>query len=368
MNILIACDSFKDALGAQAVCQAVERGLRGAKPGWATRIFPLSDGGEGMAEVLDFHLGLHQRAVTVHDPRLRAIAATYGLSADGSTAFVEMAQAAGLQRLPPHERNPLDTSTYGVGELLADAIRQGVRHVVLGIGGSATNDLGTGMAAALGWQFLDEHRQPVPPCGRTLGLIRHVLPPRQPIYAGVDIEVICDVTNPLTGTTGAAQVYARQKGADAPGIERLEAGALRFLETIGDDPVDPNRPGAGAAGGLGFGAQFFLKATLRPGIETLMDLTGFDRHLAWADLVLTGEGRLDGQTARGKLVAGIAARARPKPVIALCGALAASPADVRALGLKAAFSIAQGPCTLAEALAGTAANLESTAFHLAEVL
>ena len=368
MNILIACDSFKDALDAHAVCLAVERGLHLADPGFQTRVFPLSDGGEGMADVLRFHLGLQMREITVHDPLYRKISAQYGMSADGTVAFLEMAQAAGLQLLTPDERNPLNTSTYGVGEMIADALQKGARRIVLGIGGSATHDLGTGMAAALGWRFLDENRRPVLLTGRSLMHIRHVLPPENPVYAGAIFEVICDVKNPLTGSTGAAYVYARQKGADDAGIDWLEAGARQFVALLPPKAVHPDQAGAGAAGGLGFGALFFLNATLKPGIDTILDLTDFDRQLAWADVVFTGEGKIDQQTAQGKLIAGIAARARPKEVVALCGALAASPAVVRELGLYAAFSIAQKPCSLAEALARTAEDLEATAFQVGRLL
>lgn len=379
MNILIACDSFKDALDAQGVCSAIERGLQHSGSPVQTRICPLSDGGEGMAAVLRFHLGLQPRTVEVSDPLFRPIPAQYNLSTDGAIAFIEMAQAAGLPLLRPEERNPLHTTTFGVGELISDALAQGARRIVLGIGGSATNDLGIGMAAALGWQFLNAEGQPVQPVGGQLEQIRHVVPPTLPSYTGVAFEVICDVQNPLVGPQGAAHTYARQKGAGEADIEKLEQGALHFTALlsptpdiampIGDRQYSTRQYSMfGAAGGLGFGLRYFLGARLRPGIETMMDLIHFDRQLSWADVVITGEGRIDAQTAQGKLVAGIVARARPKKVIALCGALAASPAELDALGLWAAFSIAQGPGTLESALAATASHLENTAFQVGRLL
>ena len=368
MNILIACDSFKDALDSLSVCQAVERGLKRADPRFNTRIFPLSDGGEGMAAVLGFHLGLQARQLLVHDPLGSKISATYSLSRDGKIAFIEMAQAAGLQLLSLTQRNPLKTNTLGVGELIADALQQGAQRIVLGIGGSATNDLGTGMAQALGWRFWDANGEAVFPNGENLGKIKSVTAPASPIFSNVVFEVICDVKNPLLGETGAARTYARQKGASDTDIETLEAGAQHFLAGIGAAAAQASAPGMGAAGGLGFGASYFLQAALRPGIEAMMDLTQFDAQLAWADLVFTGEGKIDGQTAQGKLIAGIVARAHPKKVIALCGALEAPPETLEAIGLWSAFSITPHPYTLADALEGTGQNLERLGFQVGRLV
>lgn len=384
MHVLIACDSFKDALDAHSVCSSIERGLQRSSSSLQTRICPLSDGGEGMVAVLRFHLGLQPRTVTVCDPLFRKIPAQYNVSPDGTVAFIEMAQAAGLPLLQTEARNPLHTTTFGVGELIQDALSQGARRIVLGIGGSATNDLGIGMAAALGWQFFDAAGLPVRPVGGQLGQIRQVVPPALPVYKDVVFEAICDVQNPLTGPQGAARTYARQKGASEADIAQLEQGALDFTSLLSTPTSDIRHPKSdiveglpigdrqhsmfGAAGGLGFGLHYFLGARLRPGIETMMDLIDFDRQLAWADVIITGEGRIDAQTAQGKLVAGIVTRARPKKVIAFCGALAASPAELDALGVWAAFSIAQGPGTLETALAATASHLESTAFQVGRLL
>jgi glycerate 2-kinase len=371
MNLLIACDSFKDALDAPSVCKAIEKGLRAANTVFETRIFPLADGGEGVLDILDFHLGLQKITISVHDPLMRPIMASYSLSRDGHTAFIEMAQAAGLQRLRPEERNPLKTTTFGVGEMILHALNQGVKHIVLGIGGSATNDLGIGMVAAMGWQFLDGNDKLLSPIGENLMYIHKVIPPQYPsvfLEKNIQFEVMCDVKNPLLGKNGAAHIYSAQKGADNKAIELLEKGASHFCLKLKNADILAETQGAGAAGGLGFGALFFLDAHIKSGIETLMDLTNFDGQVSWADMVFTGEGRLDNQTAHGKLIAGILARAHHKPVIALCGDLAATPQYIQDLGLKAAFSINPKPCTLHEALANTAINLEKTAFNIGRLL
>ena len=376
MNILIACDSFKDALDAPSVCRAIERGLHIADPSVSTRIFPLADGGEGLSDILNFHLGLKTIEVKVHDPLFRKIKAIYNISMDGTTAFIEMAQAAGLQLLTPEERNPLKTTTFGVGEMITDALKKDVKRIVIGIGGSATNDLGIGMAAALGWQFFDKNGEKLLGIGGDLGKIemitspsrlhRDFVPQQNKMEKDIIFEVMCDVKNPLLGKTGAAHVYSRQKGASDADIEVLENGAVNFCKVSNCPKVEIE--GAGAAGGLGFGAFFFLNAIIKSGINALMDLTNFDKEVEWADVIFTGEGRLDSQTAHGKLIAGIVSRARQKPVIALCGALDAPPQYLKDLGLKAAFSIAQKPCSLREALATTAENLEKTAYHVGRLV
>ncbi len=375
MNILIACDSFKDALDAPTVCRAIERGLTLANPQIVTQIFPLSDGGEGMSDILNYHLGLKTIEITVNNPLFRKIKARYSITEDASTAFIEMAEAAGLQLLIHQERNPLKTTTFGVGEMIQDALTKGAKRIILGIGGSATNDGGMGMAAALGWQFLDKNGKKLAAIGENLIKIEKIVPPLQwDTFApegkskGIMVEVMSDVKNPLFGKTGSSHMYARQKGANDTDIETLEKGIIKLWKVSNASKSVAETAGAGAAGGLGFGTLIFLNAIIQSGIDIMMDLTEFDKQVAWADVIVTGEGRLDNQTAHGKLIAGIISRAQGKPVVALCGALEMTPQYVRELGLKAAFSIAQKPCSLPEALTMTAENLEKTAFNVGQLL
>jgi glycerate kinase len=363
MNILVACDSFKDALSADGVCRAIAAGLRKRHPEAVITEMPLSDGGEGLLDVLREPLGLDWVERQVRDPLGRMVMGRYGLSADG-TCVVEMAEASGLQRLALAERDPLKASTFGTGELLADARARGARRAILAIGGSATNDAGIGAAAALGWKFRDTSGTELPPDGGHLAQIATIVPAPPPFES---MEVLCDVTNPLFGPTGAAWIYGRQTGGTDETLTQLDAGlkhvaALVALQ-LGRDVAQT--PGAGAAGGLGFGAMAFFGATLRRGIEIVLDLTGFDAAARAADLIITGEGHLDGQSAQGKLIQGLCGRAQGKPVIALCGKLSATPEQVAAIGLKAAYSINAEERPLDEMLAATAVNLERTAATLA---
>lgn len=371
MRILIATDAFKDALSAPEVCSAIARGIRRAMPDAELHSFPMADGGEGTAQVLTMQSSGQAIHYTVHDPLFRSISATYGLSGDGQTAFIEMAQASGLQRLKTEERNPLLTSTFGTGELIADALQRGVRKIVLAIGGSATNDAGMGMAAALGYQFQDAHGQTVQLVGGKLGSVAQVVNPAQNPLQNVAVEVLCDVDNPLYGKDGAAQVYARQKGADDAAIALLDRGLQHFSEVLrahfGKDFA--HLRGAGAAGGLGAGAMAFLNAQLRPGIEAVMQYTNFEEALQGVDLIVTGEGKIDRQTLHGKVISGIAkqAAARGIPVIAFCGTLEATASEIQQIGLRAAFSILSKPLNLAEAIPRTAEDLEQSAFNIFSV-
>jgi glycerate kinase len=364
MNILVACDSFKDALPADGVCRAIAAGLRRAHLGAVVREMPLSDGGEGLLDVLRAPLGLHWVEKRVSDPLGRPVTGRYGLSADGATCVVEMAEASGLQRLTLAERDPLAASTLGTGELLADAKARGARRAILAIGGSATNDAGIGAAAALGWKFLDANGAEVAPNGGNLGKIARIVAAPAPFEK---MDVLCDVTNPLFGPHGAAWIYGRQKGGTDQTLTTLDDGlkhiAALVTSQLGKDVAAT--PGAGAAGGLGYGAMVFMNATLRRGIEIVLDMTGFDAAAKAADLIITGEGHLDGQSAQGKLIQGLCGRAQDKPVIALCGKLSATPEQVQEIGLKAAFSINREERPLAEMLANTAANLERAAAALA---
>ena len=365
MRVLIACDSFKDALAADGVCHAIAKGFAHAHPDAKITQMPLSDGGEGVMDILRKTLSLTSANLEVGDPLGRPVNASYGISADGSTALIEMAEASGLQRLTLSERNPLLTSTFGTGQLLADAKKRGVKRALLAIGGSATTDAGIGMAAALGWQFLDSDGKPVKPDGgRMQDVARIIAPPSLPF---AQAEVLCDVTNPLYGPNGAAWIYGRQKGGNDEMLAQLDAGLCHIAGLVEKESGRKGlaqTPGAGAAGGMGFGGLAFLDATLKRGIEMVMDLVGFDAAAAEADLIITGEGHIDGQSGQGKLISGVCNRAGKVPVIGLCGKLSAGPDEISAIGLRAAYSINAVERPLAEMLAATAENLEKTAAQL----
>lgn len=366
MRILIACDSFKDALPAADVCAAIARGLRrSGKLGLDLTQMPLSDGGEGVLEILRCTLGLTPVNLVVADPLFRPVTASYGISADGMTALVEMAEASGLQRLTIGERNPLLTSTYGTGELLADAKARGVRRVLLALGGSATNDAGIGAAAALGWKFLGATGEALRPVGGALQRIDRMIAPAGRAFDQVD--VLCDVTNPLFGPQGAAFVYGRQKGGTDESLNQLDQG-LRHIAELVEAQLNQKGlatvPGAGAAGGFGFGALVFLGAKLKRGIEMVLDLVGFEDAARKADLIITGEGRLDDQSGKGKVVQGVCSRAGKVPVVAVCGTVSITQDQAKAMGLKAAISINPDERPLPEMLAATAENLEKTAASL----
>lgn len=366
MRILIACDSFKDALSAEEVCQAIEIGLlRSGRPGLEVRKMALSDGGEGVLEILRRRVSLTSVHLEVCDPLFRPVTASYGISADGATVLVEMAGASGLQRLTIPERDPLLTSTFGTGQLLADARARGAKHVLLALGGSATNDAGIGAAAALGWQFSSASGRAVRPIGGCLQDVARIVAPSEPLFDRM--TVLCDVTNPLFGANGAALQYGGQKGGNARSLHHLDSG-LRHIAALVEEQLSRKGlaeiPGAGAAGGFGFGAVAFMNATLKRGIDMVLDAVGFEEVIAEIDLIITGEGRLDTQSGQGKLIQGVCSRAGKVPVIALCGALSITPEEVKAIGLEAAYSINPVERPLTEMLRATARNLEKAAAAL----
>ncbi len=370
MQFLIAADSFKDALPAVEVCSAIARGIKRAIPTASCTELPLADGGEGTALALTQLTDGALISCSVQDPLGRAIEAQYGWKKETATAFIDMAAASGLQILQQDERNPMLTSTYGTGELIHDAVVRGAKKIVLGIGGSATNDGGLGMASALGHQFLAKTGASLTGKGQDL---QQVVTWKKGTLNLPPIEVLCDVDNPLCGSDrGAAYVYGPQKGATPEQVETLDAGLSHLAKVVREETGNDyaNIPGAGAAGGLGFGALAFLGATLRSGIQTVLEYAQFEQHLSACDVVFTGEGKLDEQTLQGKLIQGICQQAQShnKPVIALCGALLAKPEAIQKIGLQAAFSIQPKPRALSEALEQTATDLEETAFHISRLL
>lgn len=364
MKIVLAPNAFKGSLTATQAASAMEHGVRTAFPDAEVRKVPVADGGDGLAEVLIDALGGEARAATVRGPLGQPVRATLCHVPARGLAVVEMAAASGLALLAPHERNPALTTTYGTGELIRAALDLGARRVVVGIGGSATNDGGIGMAAALGMRFLDGAGNDVAPIGGALGQIRRIDPSGlDPRVAAVRCEAICDVDNPLLGPRGAARVYGPQKGASSAQVEALEAGLAQLADVIATDLGLDVRdlPGAGAAGGLGAGLHAFLGAELRRGVDLVLDLVGLDEQLAGVDLVITGEGQIDHQTAFGKAPAGVAQRAKARgiPCLAIAGAIGERIGDLHPLGIDAIFSLCPGPISSKQAMEEAAALLRA---------
>jgi glycerate 2-kinase len=323
VKILIAPDKFKGSLSAREVCAAIESTLLKLYSSLQVQTLAMADGGEGTAHLLTEHTKGKWVPCTVRDPFSRKVEAGFGVSGDGETAFIEMAAASGLQWLTPWEPNPLKTSSVGTGDLVAHAVKQKVKKIVLAIGGSATNDAGMGMAHALGYKFYDQQNKELIPIGENLAHLQRIdtsnLHPR---LFSTEFIVLCDVTNPLYGEHGAAYVFAPQKGASKSDVLQLDKGLQNFARVVETQlHIDTNFPGAGAAGGLGAGAKVFLHATMMRGIEYVMDALQLDAAIRNADLVITGEGKLDSQTLSGKVVAGITASAKRfnKPVVAIVG-------------------------------------------------
>ena len=321
-KIVIACDSFKGSLTSREAGAAVERGLQRVCPDADIHVVILSDGGEGLAEALTGCWGGDRVTLAAHDPLMRVIETSYLMA--GERAVIELAAASGLPRLTPAERNPMLATTFGTGELIADALRRGCRHIVLGAGGSATHDAGTGILQALGVRFPDQDGKELPLGGRILGQIARIDTSRlMPEASSCKIEVACDVLNPMYGPQGAAHIFARQKGADDRMIAQLDAGLRHFAEVVERDCGIPVRTltRAGAAGGTGGGLAGVLGASLRSGVELVLERIGFERLIRDADLVITGEGRLDAQTLMGKAPWGVlqAGLGAGVPVVALGG-------------------------------------------------
>ena len=308
MKIIVAPDKFKGSLTGMAFCDAIERGIRKQTSDIEIVKLPLADGGDGTIEVLNFYLEGEMIAVEVHDPLHRKIKASYLYSEGKKTAYIEMAEASGIRLLKNEEANPMLTSTYGTGELIKDALDRGVNHIILGIGGSATNDAGLGMARALGYTFFNQDKEELKGIGADLIQLNSIdnsaIHPR---LNEVKFEVACDVDNPLYGHRGAAYIYSPQKGANPPMVLELDAGLQNFNEVVkkqfGADLQDIC--GAGAAGGLGAGCILFLKAVLSSGIELIKKEANFDTHIKCADWIITGEGKLDEQTFSGKVIRGV---------------------------------------------------------------
>lgn len=365
-RVVIAPDKFKGCLTAEAVARAIADGVLRAAPGASIDLAPVADGGEGTVETLLAAMGGEKVAVEVAGPLGEPREATFGILADGRTAVMEMAEASGLRLVPRDRRDPGAATTRGTGDLIRAALDRGASRIILGIGGSATNDGGLGMAQALGVEFLDAEGRPIGGGGLALERLASIdaagLDPR---LGGVEMIVACDVDNPLCGPRGASAVYGPQKGADPALVERLDRALANLDRVIRRDLGKSvgEVPGAGAAGGLGAGLMAFAGAKLRPGAEMLLGAIGLADRLAGADLCISGEGALDASTAYGKVVAGVAglAEAAGVPLIALAGSIGEGADAVHARGVAAYFGIAPGPITLDESVARAAGLLERAA-------
>ncbi|MDH4608955.1 glycerate kinase [Pseudomonas sp. BN102] len=373
MKIVIAPDSFKDSLSAAEVARAIELGLQEVFPEAELVKCPMADGGEGTVDAILAALAGERRSSRVSGPMGEPVEARWGWLPESRTAIIEMAEASGLQLVALDRRDACVSSTQGTGELIREALELGVRKVILTVGGSATNDGGAGMLKALGARFLDAAGAELPPGGLPLaGLARIDIDGLDPRLADVQFELAADVDNPLCGPHGASNTFGRQKGASEEQVLLLDAALGHFANLcqalLGEDHRD--FPGSGAAGGIGFAARAFLKAGFRPGIEMVAELTGLARHTQGADLVITGEGRFDAQTLRGKTPLGVAriARQQQVPVIVLAGTLGEGYADIYEQGIEAAFSLASGPMTLDQACRQAPTLLRERARDIARVL
>ena len=373
MRIMIAPDSFKESASAARVAGALAAGILRVMPDADLVLAPMADGGEGTVDALVAGTGGVKASANVTGPLGEPVVAEYGVLGDGVTAVIEMAAASGLALVPTERRDPRVTTTRGTGELVLDVLGRGLRRFVMGIGGSATNDGGAGMAQALGYRLLDSDGRELPPGGSALARLDRIdSSGRHPALADAAFSVACDVTNPLCGPLGASRVFGPQKGADETGVEELDAALRRFGEVVARDLGVPvlEVACAGAAGGLGAGLMAFCGARLMPGAEVVAQACRLEQRMAGADLVITGEGRIDSQTAGGKTPLGVARIAKKLgiPVVAMAGALGAGYDILYELGIDAVLPIQPRPMPLAEAIACCEDSLQRAGENLARLI
>jgi glycerate kinase len=354
MRIIIAPDSFKGSISAKALCLAIEEGIRRVVPEAEVVHMPMADGGEGTIESMVFALGGSMREATVKDPLGRDIKAFYGVLEGDEAVIIEMAQASGLPLLQVGERNPLITTSFGTGQLIRHCLDEGYRHILIGLGGSATNDAGMGMLKALGVEFLDIEGVSLPEGGESLSRLERIETSNMdPRLKETSFIAVSDVNNSLCGMDGASYVFGPQKGANPQEVVLLDEALRRFGDIVKNQlNLDiTSMRGSGAAGGMGAAAIAFLQAEMRSGIDLVTEYYNFDKHILTADMVITGEGRLDSQTLSGKVISGVCKRAKNHdvPVVALCGSVELSSKAMDEIGLTACLSIVNGPCRLEEA-------------------
>ena len=366
MKVVIAIDSLKGSLSSMEAGMAIKDGILAAKPDAEVIVKPLADGGEGTTDALIEGMNGERIDLTVTGPMHTPVDAYYGYLKDTNTAVMEMASAAGITLVPDSEKNPLLATSYGVGEMINDAIQRGCRNFIIGIGGSVTNDGGIGMLKALGVRFLDENGEDAGEGGQALAKIARIdVSGMNPLLKECHIQVACDVNNPLCGENGSTYVYGPQKGVTEDMKKTLDEAMAHFArvtsETLENDYM--NTPGAGAAGGLGYAFLAYTGAALTPGIELILDAVGLEEELSGADVVVTGEGRLDFQTAMGKAPVGVARLAKKynAKVIAFAGSVTKEATACNKEGIDAFFPILRSVCTLAEAMDPVAARNNMTA-------
>ncbi len=375
MKVVIAIDSFKGSLSSLAAGNAVREAVLKKDPAAEVYVRPLADGGEGTVEALSAGMGGTIAEAEVSGPLGTPVTAKYCILEDKKTAVIEMAAAAGITLVPADKKDPMESTTYGVGELIRDAIGRGCRHFIVGIGGSATNDGGTGMLSALGYAFLDAAGNPIPLGAKGLEVLAsisadHVLPELEECT----FRTACDVTNPLCGPRGCSAVFAPQKGGTPETIAKMDAWLADYARIAGtvSDRADMDHPGVGAAGGLGFAFHAFLNATLEAGVRIILEETHLEDFIRDADIVVTGEGRLDAQTVMGKAPIGVAKLAKKygKKVIAFSGCITEDAGVCNEHGIDAFFPILPGVVTLEEALdtANAYRNLTNTAYQVFRLL
>lgn len=366
MKVVIAIDSLKGSLSSMEAGTAIKDGILAAKPDAEVIVKPLADGGEGTTDALIEGMNGERIDLTVTGPMHTPVDAYYGYLKDTNTAVMEMASAAGITLVPDSEKNPLLATSYGVGEMINDAIQRGCRNFIIGIGGSVTNDGGIGMLKALGVRFLDENGEDAGEGGQALAKVARIdVSGMNPLLKECHIQVACDVNNPLCGENGSTYVYGPQKGVTEDMKKTLDEAMAHFArvtsETLENDYM--NTPGAGAAGGLGYAFLAYTGAALTPGIELILDAVGLEEELSGADVVVTGEGRLDFQTAMGKAPVGVARVAKKynAKVIAFAGSVTKEATACNKEGIDAFFPILRSVCTLAEAMDPVAARNNMTA-------
>ena len=375
MKVVIAIDSFKGSLETLESGGAVAEGIKAVFPDAETVICPLADGGEGTVRAVTAALGGELCQVEVTGPLGESVIAEYGIISSERLAVLEMSAAAGITLVPEEKRNPLYTTTRGVGEMILDAISKGCRKFIIGIGGSATNDGGVGMLKALGFEFLDERGEPIADGAIGLSALSRIVTDKAiREFSNCEIRVACDVSNPLCGDRGCSRIYGPQKGADEKMIADMDGWLSHYASLTREllPEADADFPGVGAAGGLGFALKYYLGASLGSGIGLVMDAIRLEEHIIDADIVITGEGRLDSQSAMGKAPVGVArlAKKHGKRVIAFAGAVSDGAEVCNKEGIDAFFPIVRRPCTLGEAMDKENAykNLKNTAEQVFRLL